>query len=556
MAKELRQLLSALPGTDLRGSADTRITGIAYDSRKVAPGDLFVALEGQHTDGHRYVRQALERGAAAVLHSRVLAAADYRPDKAYLRHPDTRRVMGQMAAAFFDHPSQRLEVVGVTGTDGKSTTVWLIHQLLEALGQPSGFVSTVQVQTGAGARKNPLRQSTPESPDIQGFLADMVRSGRRYAVLEATSHGLSERTARLIDVRFRAAVCTNITHEHLEFHGSYEQYRSDKANLFRALDRYSPRHGSRGADQARDGDQAGPGQGGRGADQAREGDQAGPRHGSRGAGPREGPFGVVNLGDSNHSYLRAQTTAPVFGYGRSDGTQKADTEAVLAAEQVHADLSGSRFTLRYGAQSGPGRLNLPGMYNVENLLAAALTVLTLIEAPFARLCSLLPSLRGVPGRMQPVEAGQGFRVIVDYAHTPEAFAKVLPLVEQHTRGRLLAVFGSAGERDREKRRLQGALAARHCQVIVLADEDPRGEDPEAILREIASGCREEGQPELHLIPDRRRAVRRALQLALPGDTVLLLGKGHEDSILYADGSVPWDEAAVARELLGELGFGG
>jgi UDP-N-acetylmuramoyl-L-alanyl-D-glutamate--2,6-diaminopimelate ligase len=511
------------------------------------------------------VQQALERGAAAVLHSRALA--EYRPDRAYLCSADTRRAMGRLAAAFFDHPSDDLEVIGVTGTDGKSTTVWLIHQLLEALGRSSGFVSTVQVHTGAGVRKNPLRQSTPESPDIQGFLAEMRRSGRRYAVIEATSHGLSERTARLIDVRFRAAVCTNITHEHLEFHGSYEQYRSDKANLFRALDRYAA-------------ERAGLGQGGPGAGQAMEGDRAGLGQGGR---QLPGPFGVVNLGDTNYDYLMAQTTAPVLAYacclgpragrpgcrpshgGRSGRLragrpgcrpQTVGAEAALAAEQVETDLSGSRFTLRYGGQSAPVRLGLPGLYNVENLLAAALTVLRLVGAPFAELCTLLPSLRGVPGRMQPVEAGQPFRVIVDYAHTPEAFAKVLPLAKEHTPGRLLAVFGSAGERDREKRPLQGAVAARHCEVIVLADEDPREEDPEAILHEIAAGCREQGRCEIHLIPDRRRAIRQTLQLALPGDTVLLLGKGHEDSILYADGPIPWDEAAVARDLLAELGFRG
>jgi UDP-N-acetylmuramoyl-L-alanyl-D-glutamate--2,6-diaminopimelate ligase len=314
---------------------------------------------------------------------------------------------------------------------------------------------------------------------------------------------LSERTSRLAHVRFQAAVCTNITHEHLEFHGTFEQYRSDKANLFRALDRE----------------------------------------------PEERRFGVANGDDPSHVFLAAQTRRPVHRYGLRF------PEAELSARDFRGDLEGSRFTLRWSGGQAEASLPLPGQHNVENLLAACLTVHRLLGVPYGELPPLLPGLRGVPGRLQAVNAGQPFRVIVDYAHTPEAFARVLPLARSLTPGRLITVFGSAGERDTAKRPLQGEVASRHCDVLILADEDPRGEDPLAILREIAAGCRLRPGQELILEPDRRKAIHEAIRRAGPGDAVLLLGKGHEASILYAGSVLPWNEAEVAREALRTQGYG-
>jgi UDP-N-acetylmuramoyl-L-alanyl-D-glutamate--2,6-diaminopimelate ligase len=505
-ARPLAALASAIPLQELRGERDIRIRELAYDSRRIEPGDLFVALEGLHTDGHRYIPEALRRGAVAVLHSQALARCE--PGVAYLRVPDTREALSPLAAAFFAHPSRELQVVGVTGTDGKSTTVWLIQQLLEALGVPSGFLSTVHLQTGPKVEKNPLRQSTPEAPDVQRVLRGMLDGGKRYAVLEATSHGLSHRTGRLRDVEFTVGAVTNISHEHLEFHGSFEQYRSDKANLFRAL----------------------PGEAGRGN---------GPRPGRR-------AFAVLNRDDPSFAYLQGETRAPLLAYGLENPA------ADLWAGEVEGDLSGSGFVLRYRGETARARLALPGIYNVQNLLAAALVVLELLEPSLEALAQRVAGLQGVPGRMQPVSAGQPFRVIVDYAHTPRAFEQLLPLVRRHCTGRLIAVFGSAGERDLEKRPLQGALAGRYCDLVILTDEDPRGEDRLEILSSIAAGVRREGGEPL-LEPDRRSAIRRALSAAEAGDTVLLLGKGHEESILYPDGPLPWNEAQVAVELLRELG---
>jgi UDP-N-acetylmuramoyl-L-alanyl-D-glutamate--2,6-diaminopimelate ligase len=371
-----------------------------------------------------------------------------------------------------------------------------------------------------------LRQSTPEAPDVQRVLHAMVESGRRFAVLEATSHGLSERTGRLRDVQFAVGALTNVSHEHLEFHGSFEDYRSDKANLFRAL--------SRGRSPEDPQTELATG-------------EADTEPSDRKPGSQEEPFGVVNLDDPNAAYFRAQTRAPVFGYSLCDPA------ADLKAGELEGDLSGSRFDLFYRGESLPVRLNLPGAYNVQNFLAAALVALRLLDLPLEALVPHVESLSGVPGRMQRVSVGQPFEVIVDYAHTPRAFEQLLPLVRRYCSGRLIAVFGSAGERDVAKRPLQGALAARHCDVIILTDEDPRGEDRLQILEAIAAGVRPEGKKPL-LEPDRRQAIRRALGTAAAGDTVLLLGKGHEESILYPDGPLPWNEAQVAAEFLRELGL--
>jgi UDP-N-acetylmuramoyl-L-alanyl-D-glutamate--2,6-diaminopimelate ligase len=503
----LGELIRNLDVLELHAPCDPQIIGLAYDSREVRPGWLFAALPGQHMDGHRFVAQAVERGAVAVLHGRPLEPPlPAAREVARLRVEDPRRALSALADLFYGQPSRRLEVIGVTGTDGKSTTVYLIHQLLAALGRRGGFLSTVSFQAGGPLRPNSLRQSTPEAPEVHALLAEMAEAGMRYAVLEATSHGLSERTSRLSHVRFQAAVCTNITHEHLEFHGTFERYRSDKANLFRALDR----------------------------------EEEGPEASRR--------FGVANTDDPSHAYLAAQTRRPVHLYGWGP-------QAELSAHGFAGDLEGSRFTLRWEGGQATASLTLPGKHNVENLLAACLAVHHLADVPFAKLVPLLPGLRGVPGRLQSVREGQPFHVIVDYAHTPEAFARVLPFARAQTPGRLIAVFGSAGERDTAKRALQGEVASRHCDVLVLADEDPRGEDPRAILREIAAGCRLGPGQELLLEPDRRKAIHEAIRRAGPGDAVLLLGKGHEGSILYAGGALPWNEAEVARETLRSLGYG-
>jgi len=420
-----------------------------------------------------------------------------------IRVANTRRALSPFAAAFYGYPSQEIPVIGVTGTDGKSTTVSFIHQLLELAGHPAGFFSTVEWKTGAVVAPNPFRQSTPEAPRIHACLRDMVTNGLEYAVLESTSHGLSPLTNRLGDVRYAAAVMTNVTLEHLEFHGTVENYRADKVRLFEALTR----------------------------------------------GPQTA-FGVVN-GDDEHAglFVTAAGNRPVFRYSLSD------ERAHLFARRVVEFPDALELELAWEGHTSPCRLPVPGRFNAGNLMAALLAVSGLLTSqgqPVTplELLPLVPSLMAVKGRMTPVREGQAFSVVVDYAHTPGAFEQLLPAVKAVTPGRLIVVFGSGGERDREKRPLQGALADKWADLVVLTDEDPRLEDPQAILEDIERGMttKKRGHTSWCIRP-RREAIRHAFSLAQAGDTVLLLGKGHEQSLVTAEGSQPWDEETVARELL-------
>jgi UDP-N-acetylmuramoyl-L-alanyl-D-glutamate--2,6-diaminopimelate ligase len=508
MSMSLSALLDGVKPLDRRGPGDGAIAGIAYDSREVRPGYLFFALPGLHVDGHRFVPQAIAAGARAVVHSAELPSYD--SAVSYLRVADPRTAMSPIAAGFYGHPSRDLAVVGVTGTEGKSTTVYLIYQLLSLAGLRAGFFSTVMSDTGAGEEPNPEHQTTPEATAVQRMLASMRDAGMDYAVVEASSHGLSPLTNRLGDVDFDAGVMMNVTREHLEFHGTWERYRSDKANLFRALDRRGEKR--------------------------------------RGA-PR---FGLVNADDPSAGYFAAQTSVPVRSFSASG------KEADLSATGIAVDKGGESFTI--AGRTGAGhraRIELPGAFNVGNALAAILAVSGLTGAALGDLVPLLPRLRPVRGRMTAIDRGQGFEVIVDYAHTPSSFQTIFPPLRERVKGRLICVFGSGGERDVEKRPRQGRIAADFCDVVILADEDPRGEDPPALLEEIAAGCPDLARGErLYLIPDRPSAIRKAFSLARPGDLVALLGKGHENSIIYAKAAIPYDEIAEAEKARAELGFKG
>ena len=482
-----------------------------YDSRNAAKGSLFLAFPGIHSDGHDYIDAAIARGAAAIVHEKVLVA--YRPEITYIRVANARLSMSPLASALNDRPSASLKVVGVTGTEGKSTIVYLIWQLLNLTGRKTGFFSTVMLDSGMGEAPNPEHQTTPEATFVQSMLASMRDLGCEYAVVEASSHGLSERTGRLSDVDFDVGVFSNVTHEHLEFHGTWENYRNDKTNLFRKLDAHD--HGKRILGQ----------------------DQVVPS------------FGVANADDPSTPYFIDATDRTVLTY--SDKGHPAD----YRARSIASDKDGSDFLIEGPGASAKARINLPGRFNVGNSLAALAVVSGISGTPWTELLPLLACLRPVKGRMTRIDSGQPFELIVDYAHTPSSFEAILPSLRERVWGKIFCLFGSGGERDREKRPQQGRIAARYCDVLILCDEDPRGEDPMALLEEIATGCPELPRGErLYLIPDRPHAIRKAFSLASQEDLVLLLGKGHENSIIYADHSLPYDEITEAEKALGELGY--
>jgi len=499
-----------LPVIEKHGSADPDITDLVYDSRQVTPGALFFALPGLHADGSAFVAQAIAKGAAAVIHEAPLASYD--PAVAYLRVENARFAMSPVSAAFYGNPSKDLVVIGVTGTEGKSTTVSLIFQLLRLAGKRAGFISTVDYCIADEVLPNPEHQTTPEAVTIHKKLALMRDNGLEYAVVESSSHGLSVRTNRLGDVLFDVGIMTNVTHEHLEFHGTHEQYKSDKANLFRALDRND--HVKRGKTIP--------------------------------------SFGVVNEEDPASVYFKGATEKPVYGY-----STWADVGRGLSASSINADSSGVSFTMtEHGDVSHAVRINLPGAFNVYNTLATVITVSRLLGKPVSELVPLLPELKPVKGRMTVINEGQPFEVIVDYAHTPSSFQAIFPSLRKRITGKIISLFGSGGERDTMKRPEQGRIAADYSDVLVLADEDPRGEDPTELLEMIAAGCPEKKRgEELLIIPDRPTAIRKAFSLAKKGDLVLLLGKGHENSIIYKDRTMPYDEILEARKALAEAGWG-
>jgi UDP-N-acetylmuramoyl-L-alanyl-D-glutamate--2,6-diaminopimelate ligase len=511
MMRCLLELVRNLPQHSIIGPKDAIITGLSYDSRSVESGHIFFALTGLHSDGHTYIDKALDAGAAAIVHSRELPF--YRPDIAYVRVPDTRFAMSPVADAFYGQPSRSMAVIGVTGTEGKSTTVYLIYQLLRLLNLRVGFFSTVMSDSGRGELPNPEHQTTPEATAVHSMLASMRNAGYEYAVVESSSHGLSPRTNRLGDVAFDVGVMTNVTSEHLEFHGSVEQYRNDKANLFRALDRYD--------------------------------------HEKTIAGRTvEVPsFGVVNEDDPVSVLFREVCGKHVYSFGIDNPSADAN------AHNVASDAHGVSFTYSEAGQDWPARIELPGAFNVGNVLAALLVVSRLRKVSASELLPLLPQLKPVRGRMSIVNKGQPFEVLVDYAHTPSSFQAILPPLRERVKGKMICVFGSGGERDTEKRPQQGRVAANYCDIVILTDEDPRGEDPLVILEDMASGCPERKRDQdLFLIPDRKKAIRKAYALAKPGDLVLLLGKGHENSIIYARETIPYDEITEAETALAELGY--
>jgi len=505
-----RRLLTAPPL--LAGEVadvDPRIGAVRYDSRQVRADDLFVARPGRHSDGHDHLAAAVAAGAVAVIVERPAL----RLGVPQLVTPDARAALGIAAAWAAADPSQALGIVGITGTDGKTTTAYLVRTILEAAGEPTGLVGTTDVIAGGVGSGNPARTSTPEAPELQAALAAMRAAGDRWAVLESSSHGLAQQ--RVSGVAYDVAVLTNITSEHLEFHGTLEAYRAAKRSLFSrlAVSAENPEKGW-------------------------------------------GKHAVVNADDPTAESMAAAAMAAgarVWRYGFSGelGARSADELDVTASGLLETP-AGMRMQLNAGAWSGVCHLRLAGRFNVANALAA-LGVARALGLDLDTAASALGRLGSVPGRMQRVDEGQPFTLVIDYAHTADALAKVLDeLAPADPANGLIAVFGSAGDRDPTKREPMGRVAGERCRLVVITDEDPRTEDPSAIIEAIARGAEAAGKQrgdDLLLVPDRRLAIGEAVRRARPGDVVLLAGKGHEKTIETSTGEVPWDELAVAQEAV-------
>lgn len=500
MVKRLSALIENCNIKNINGQKECLIEGIAYDSRKVKKNFAFFALTGIHTDGHNYIDTAIKNGASALFISRPLPVGTVLKNvtSVLVDDDDTRKAMAFFSAAFYNYPEKKIKIIGVTGTDGKSTTVSFIYQLLNMIGKKTGFISTVQYDATGIPEKNPYRQSTPESPEIMEILSKMVENNFEYAVLESTSHGLSDKTNRLVAIDYAAGILTNISHEHLEFHGTMENYINDKTNLFK----------------------------------------------------KSQEFCVLNISDPAAEIFRKAAKSQVLTYSLTD------TNANFYASDISASSSALSFTINCNSVSHKGVLSFPGAFNIENFLAAAITASSITKTTIDTIIPLSSKIKPVTGRMETVNMGQPFTVIVDYAHTPGAFEKIFPMIHKTVEGRLISLFGSAGERDVEKRPIQGAIASKYSDILIIADEDPREENAMGIIDQIAEGAIKSGfdKSAVYKIADRFDAIKKAISLAKVGDTIILLGKGHESSIIYKDNSIPWNEREVAEKALSEAGY--
>ena len=479
--KKLASLFKELPFSYTpEGIPELIITGLSIDSRLVKPGDLFVAMQGGSVDGHDYIPRAVNRGAIAVVGSKEVVDISV----PYIRVEDSRRALTFLAAAFFDWPGSKLTVIGVTGTDGKTTTCNLIYHILKEAGFQAGMISTVNAVIGDDVLDTGFHVTTPDAHDVQRYLARMVEAGLTHVVLETTSHGWAQH--RVDACEFDIGVVTNITHEHLDEHGSYENYRAAKARLFRSLERTKSK--------------------------------------SRG-NPR---LAIINRDDRSYEFLDDFVKVKKVNYGLSGNTN-------VMAENVAYTSQGMRFIVKSHTFRVGTEVNLVGYYNVSNCLAALCACVFGLGIDPEIAARGIASLPGIPGRMERIDMGQDFIAVVDFAHTPNALKVALETGRQMTEGRVIAVYGSAGLRDKEKRRMMAEISAELADLTVLTAEDPRTESLDGILDEMAAGARSRGGSEgetFWRVPDRGEAIRFALQLARPGDIVLSCGKGHEQSMCF------------------------
>ena len=453
---KLKELLRDIPVLEATADPETEIADIRYDSRAVEKGDLFVAVEGFASDGHRFIPMAAEKGAAAVLCSKRPEA-----DIPYILTDDTRRGLALVSAAFFGYPAERLCMIGVTGTNGKTTSTTLIkHILKDCLGAKVGLIGTIA--NFIGDEEYPAARTTPESYDLQKLLRRMADAGCTYAVMEVSSHALFlNRTA---GIRFRAGVFTNLTQDHLDFHKTMKNYAEAKALLFSVCD-----------------------------------------------------SAALNTDDAWSTFMAQRAKCPVLAFGTHGGED-------LAAAEIEYSASGVSFTASLGNQRARVQLGIPGSFSVSNALTA-LAAGALLDIPLDEMAASLARAKGVKGRVEVVPTPEEFTIVIDYAHTPDALEKVLKTMKAVTPGRVVAVFGCGGDRDSTKRPIMGRVAAENADFSVITSDNPRTEEPEAIIGDILAGMPPDA-PKM-VIPDRREAIAWAMDHHEPGDVIVLAGKGHE-----------------------------
>ncbi|MFQ6091151.1 MAG: UDP-N-acetylmuramoyl-L-alanyl-D-glutamate--2,6-diaminopimelate ligase [bacterium] len=482
--RNLKQILSVLPEAVITGDPDIPIRHIAYDSRKVGPGDLFVALKGLHQDGHAFIGEAVQRGAGAV----VLEKDRRTNEVVTIKVPNTREALARLAAEYYEAPAKELKLVGITGTNGKTTISRLVKSILEVAGRKVGLIGTIEYWVGRERISAGL--TTPESLDLHRMLRAMKSQGVEYVVLEVSSHSLS--LDRVYGLEFEVGVFSNLSRDHLDFHGTITEYEQAKSRLFQSLDWARAK-------------------------------------------------AVINRDDPSGRRMMEVSKAPVISYGF-------DRESSIWANGFSLTAVESRFTIHGPEYTLPVDLKLLGRFNISNALAAAGVGYALgIDPPTIR--EGLEGVDYVEGRFERIDCGQPFTVVIDYSHTPDALEHCLTAARELTQSRVIVVFGCGGDRDRGKRPLMGEVAGRLADQIIITSDNPRSENPERILDEIEDGFHP--QTDYERIVDRRRAIEKALALAQEGDCLVIAGKGHEDYQIVGREKIPFnDRTEVERALRG------
>lgn len=492
---QLQQLASLLTTSRIVGDQTVECSGIQADSRRVLPGDLFLCLPGFTVDGHKYAGQAVASGAAALVVERVLDV-----EVPQLVVKDARYAMAVLSDAMFGSPSSRLHMIGVTGTNGKTTTTHLIEKIMNDYDISTGLIGTIEMRYGG--QTHPMSGTTPEAVELQRYLGDMVAQGVQCCVMEVSSHALEQ--GRVKGTDFRTAIFTNLTQDHLEYHHTMEEYRAAKGLLFSRLGNSFTKDAS------------------------------------------HRKYAVLNADDPASAYFRSITSAEVITYGLGE-------TADVRASNIAVSSKGTSFHVNTFEGEEDMELRMVGTFNIYNALAAIAAAL-LEGVPLQEIKVSLESVAGVDGRVEAVDAGQEFAVIVDYAHTPDGLENVLRTVKEFAVGRVWCVFGCGGDRDRTKRPLMGKIAVQYADHVFVTSDNPRTEDPESILQEIAQGIKQEGVPtdRYELLVDRRAAIHKAIEMASPDDVVLIAGKGHETYQLIGNTVHDFDDRIVAQEAIRSL----
>lgn len=486
---KLRELIKILPGAETRGFSGVEVRGIAAHSRRVEPGYLFIAVPGTRLNGVDYVFEAIQRGAAVLAGKEYFSAAP--PALAQIKVDNPRLALALLSNKFYSHPDRRLRLTGITGTNGKTTVAYLTRAILREAGFSVGLLGTIRYYLGE--RQLPSELTTPAPPRLQILLQEMLASGCSRAILEVSSHALKQ--DRVTGLEFKYAIFTNLSREHLDYHKSLADYRRAKLKLFEGL-------------------------------------------GDGSSGQRA----ILNRDDPFTREILRRVQVPAFTYGFKRG-------ADLRASKEELSERGSRFTVRSSSGSFPVTVNLLGRHNIYNALAAVAVGL-LEGVPVKVIQAALRKITRIPGRLDLLPTGGNFKVLIDYAHTPDALEKALVTLRGICGGRLIVIFGCGGDRDRGKRPRMGAVASRRADRLVLTSDNPRLEDPAAIIRDILGGIRRKKRVEV--VPDRREAIEQTLRRARAGDVILIAGKGHEREQIFQDRVVPFNDREVAAAVLSEL----